>query len=191
MNCSTRSTSPPGRWCCPAKEKHSARVATSRTPSLPLKTLSQSWPTPSTLSSAGSDTSTCRRSPPYTTFAAVHGACLGVGLGIALACDVTIAADSARLGSPFARIGAVLDSGGHHHLVHRFGEHRALELIYTGRLLNGTEATEWDLVNRAVPEDELLDETLAVARRVCRGHDTGVPVVEADHASHHRRRPEL
>jgi enoyl-CoA hydratase/carnithine racemase len=47
-----------------------------------------------------------------------------------------------------------------------FGEHRALELIYTGRLLNGTEATEWDLVNRAVPEDESLDETLAVARRV-------------------------
>ncbi|HEY6666176.1 MAG TPA: enoyl-CoA hydratase/isomerase family protein [Propionibacteriaceae bacterium] len=165
MNCSTRSTSPPGRWCCPAKEKHSARVATSRTPSLPLKTLSQSWPTPSTLSSAGSDTSTCRRSPPYTTFAAVHGACLGVGLGIALACDVTIAADSARLGSPFARIGAVLDSGGHHHLVHRFGEHRALELIYTGRLLNGTEATEWDLVNRAVPEDE----SLAVARRIAAG----------------------
>ena len=82
------------------------------------------------------------------TFAAVHGACLGVGLGIALACDVTIAADSARLGSPFARIGAVLDSGGHHHLVHRFGEHRALELVYTGRLLNGTEATEWDLVNQ-------------------------------------------
>jgi hypothetical protein len=45
-----------------------------------------------------------------------------------------------------------------------FGEHRALELIYTGRLLNGTEATEWDLVDRAVPEDE----SLAVARRVPR-----------------------
>lgn len=50
-----------------------------------------------------------------------------------------------------------------------FGEHRALELIYTGRLRNGTEATEWDLVNRAVPEDESLDETLAVARRVGAG----------------------
>ena len=50
-----------------------------------------------------------------------------------------------------------------------FGEHRALELIYTGRLLNGTEATEWDLVNRAVLEDESLDETLAVARRVAAG----------------------
>jgi 2-(1,2-epoxy-1,2-dihydrophenyl)acetyl-CoA isomerase len=50
-----------------------------------------------------------------------------------------------------------------------FGEHRALELIYTGRLLNGTEATAWDLVNRAVLEDESLDETLAVARRVAAG----------------------
>jgi hypothetical protein len=40
-----------------------------------------------------------------------------------------------------------------------------------------------------VPADELLDETLAVARRVCRGHDTGVPVVEADHASHHPTPP--
>jgi enoyl-CoA hydratase/carnithine racemase len=44
-----------------------------------------------------------------------------------------------------------------------------LELIYTGKLLNGTEATEWDLVNRGVPEDESLDETLAVARRVAAG----------------------
>src|SRR5215469_9093478 len=44
------------------------------------------------------------------TFAAVHGACLGVGLGLALACDVVTLAEDARIGSPFARIGAVLDS---------------------------------------------------------------------------------
>jgi 2-(1,2-epoxy-1,2-dihydrophenyl)acetyl-CoA isomerase len=103
------------------------------------------------------------------TFAAVHGACLGVGLGLALACDVAIVADGARLGSPFARIGAVLDSGGHHHLVRRLGEHRARELIYTGRLLTGTEAAQWGLVNRAVPDDRLLDEVLATARKVAAG----------------------
>jgi len=50
---------------------------------------------------------------PAPTFAAVHGACLGVGLGMALACDVVYCADDAKIGSPFARIGAVLDSGGH------------------------------------------------------------------------------
>src|ERR1700685_4230044 len=57
---------------------------------------------------------------PAPTFAAVHGPCLGVGLGIALACDVVYVADDAKIGSPFARIGAVLDSGGHAFFVERF-----------------------------------------------------------------------
>src|SRR5258708_5476835 len=77
---------------------------------------------------------------PAPTFAAVHGACLGAGLGLALACDVVYIADDAKIGSPFARIGAVLDSGGHSFFVQRLGVHRALELIYTGRLISGTEA---------------------------------------------------
>ncbi|HVN27563.1 MAG TPA: enoyl-CoA hydratase/isomerase family protein, partial [Candidatus Binataceae bacterium] len=50
---------------------------------------------------------------PAPTFAAVHGACLGVGLGLALASDVVYVSEDAKIGSPFARIGAVLDSGGH------------------------------------------------------------------------------
>ena len=105
----------------------------------------------------------------FPTFAAVHGPCLGVGLGLALACDVVVVAEDAKLGSPFARIGAVLDSGGHHHLVRRLGEHRALELSYTGRLLSGAEAAAWGLVNRAVPAADLLDGVLAEAARVAAG----------------------
>jgi 2-(1,2-epoxy-1,2-dihydrophenyl)acetyl-CoA isomerase len=66
---------------------------------------------------------------PAPTFAAVHGPCLGVGLGIALACDVVYVAEDAKIGSPFARIGAVLDSGSHLFLVERLGSHLALELI--------------------------------------------------------------
>src|ERR1700730_7633764 len=62
------------------------------------------------------------------TIAAVHGACLGTGLGLALACDIVYAADDARIGSPFARIGAVLDSGAHAAFVASVGPHRALEL---------------------------------------------------------------
>ena len=64
---------------------------------------------------------------PAPTFACVHGACLGVGLGLALRCDVVYVADDAKIGSPFARIGAVLDSGGHSFFVSRLGTHRALE----------------------------------------------------------------
>jgi enoyl-CoA hydratase/carnithine racemase len=106
---------------------------------------------------------------PAPTFAAVHGACLGVGLGLALGCDVAYVADDAKLGSPFARIGAVLDSGGHSFFVSRLGTHRALELIYTGRLLSGTEAAQWGLVNRNLPKEALVEETRKVAAQVAQG----------------------
>jgi enoyl-CoA hydratase/carnithine racemase len=103
------------------------------------------------------------------TFAAVHGACLGAGFGIALACDVVFAADDARLGSPFARLGAVMDSGGHSFLVERLGRHRALELIYSGRLLSGREAAEIGLVNASHGRRVLLERTRELANRVASG----------------------
>lgn len=106
---------------------------------------------------------------PAPTFAAVQGAALGVGLGLALACDVVYAAEDAKVGSPFARIGAVLDSGGHRYLVQRLGPHRALELIYTGRLLSGQEAADAGLINAAVAGDQLLDTVVQIARRVAQG----------------------
>lgn len=95
------------------------------------------------------------RSLPMPTIAAVHGPALGVGFGIAMACDIVVAAERSRLGSPFANIGCVLDSGGHAALVQRVGPHRALELIYTGRLLSGDEAAAMGLVNRVVADDAL------------------------------------
>jgi 2-(1,2-epoxy-1,2-dihydrophenyl)acetyl-CoA isomerase len=106
---------------------------------------------------------------PIPTIAAVQGACLGTGLGLALACDVIYAADDARIGSPFARIGAVLDSGAHAALVSRIGPHRALELIYTGRLLSGREAAEWGLVNRSVAGADLVRRTRELARAIANG----------------------
>jgi enoyl-CoA hydratase/carnithine racemase len=106
---------------------------------------------------------------PAPTFACVHGACLGAGLGIALACDVVYIADDAKIGSPFARIGAVLDSGGHSFFVTRLGTHRALELIYTGRLISGTEAASLGLVNQSMPAGALLEHTRKVAAEVANG----------------------
>ena len=106
---------------------------------------------------------------PAPTFAAVHGACLGVGLGLALACDVVYIADDAKIGSPFARIGAVLDTGGHSFFVARLGSHRALELIYTGRLLSGTEAAALGLVNQSMPRESLLAHARKIAGQVAQG----------------------
>jgi enoyl-CoA hydratase/carnithine racemase len=106
---------------------------------------------------------------PAPTFAAVHGACLGVGFGMALACDVVYIADDAKIGSPFARIGAVLDSGGHSFLATRVGPHRALELIYTGRLLSGAEAAAWGLVNQSMPRERVVEHARTIARQVAQG----------------------
>jgi enoyl-CoA hydratase/carnithine racemase len=109
---------------------------------------------------------------PAPTFAAVHGPCLGVGLGIALACDVVYVADDAKIGSPFARIGAVLDSGSHLFMVERLGSHLTLELIYTTRFLSGTEAAQLGLVNRAFPLSSLVTEARKLAGQVAQGPTT-------------------
>src|SRR6202162_2106026 len=106
---------------------------------------------------------------PAPTFAAVHGACLGVGLGLALASDVVYVSEDAKIGSPFARIGAVLDSGGHKFFIQRIGPHRALELIYTSRLLSGVEAAAWGLVNQCVARGELIDKVRQLAATVAKG----------------------
>ncbi|NOX30403.1 MAG: enoyl-CoA hydratase/isomerase family protein [Actinobacteria bacterium] len=109
------------------------------------------------------------RAISFPTIAQVHGPALGVGLGLALACDLVYVAESAKVGSPFANIGAVLDSGGHRYLVERVGSHRALELIYTGRLISGTEAAAVGLVNRAVEDEQLVDIVRSLAEKIAGG----------------------
>ena len=72
---------------------------------------------------------------PAPTFAAVQGACLGVGLGLAIATDVVYVAENAKIGSPFANLGATLDSGGHWLFTERLGTHRTLDLADECRAL--------------------------------------------------------
>ncbi|MDN6498585.1 MAG: enoyl-CoA hydratase/isomerase family protein [Yaniella sp.] len=94
---------------------------------------------------------------PAPTFAAVQGACLGVGLGLAIATDVVYVANDAKIGSPFANLGATLDSGGHALFTERLGAHRTLDLIYTAELMSGEDAVAQGLFSRAVPKDALLE----------------------------------
>jgi len=106
---------------------------------------------------------------PAPTFAVATGACLGVGLGLLVASDVVYVADSARIGSPFANLGATLDSGGHALFFERLGAHRTLDLIYTGELMTGAEAVALGLFSRAVPEAEVLEFTRERAARAATG----------------------
>lgn len=106
---------------------------------------------------------------PAPTFAAAHGACLGIGLGLLIATDVVYVGENAKFGSPFANLGATLDSGGHALFFERLGAHRALDLIYTGELMSGADAVAAGLFSRAIPDDELLDFARGKAKKAASG----------------------
>ncbi|EKU45819.1 enoyl-CoA hydratase/isomerase family protein [Brevibacterium sp. LS14] len=97
------------------------------------------------------------RGLPIPVVAQVQGAALGLGFGIAAAADIVYAAENAKFGSPFAAIGAMLDSGAHHVFLDRLGYHRTMDLIVTGDFMSGAEAAAAGIVSRAVPADELAD----------------------------------
>lgn len=106
---------------------------------------------------------------PAPTFAVAHGACLGVGLGLLIASDIVYVADTAKIGSPFANLGATLDSGGHALFVERLGAHKTMDLIVTGRLMSGTEAVTSGLFSRVFPAEEVTDAARAAARTAAAG----------------------
>jgi 2-(1,2-epoxy-1,2-dihydrophenyl)acetyl-CoA isomerase len=103
------------------------------------------------------------------TMAAVNGIAMGVGLGIALACDVVWAADNARFSSPFANLGVALDSGGHYFLPRLIGVNRALEMVYTADVIRGKQAEAWGLVSRSVPGTKLVEWMEALGKRIAAG----------------------
>ncbi|MGX1695551.1 enoyl-CoA hydratase/isomerase family protein [Microbacterium keratanolyticum] len=106
---------------------------------------------------------------PAPTFAAAQGACLGVGLGLLIATDVVYVAEKAKIGSPFAALGATLDSGGHALFYERLGAHKTLDLIYSGRLMSGEEAVASGLFSRVFPDDEVQQATHDAAAKAARG----------------------
>jgi enoyl-CoA hydratase/carnithine racemase len=92
--------------------------------------------------------------------AMIRGFCLGGGLNIALACDLRIAADDARLGIPAARIGLGYRASSTKNLVDTIGPANAREILLTARQLNAAEALAMGLVNRVVPAAGLPDAVL-------------------------------
>jgi enoyl-CoA hydratase/carnithine racemase len=98
--------------------------------------------------------------------AAINGVAVGAGLDMALMCDVRLAARSARLSEGYVRVGLVPGDGGAYYLPRLVGPARALELFWTGDFLSAEEAERIGMVNRVVPDEELMDRTLDLARRI-------------------------
>ncbi len=101
---------------------------------------------------------------PKPIIAAINGPCAGLGLVIALMCDLRFAAAGAKLTTAFARRGLVAEHGISWILPRLLGPARALDLLLSGRVVLGSEAAELGLVNRALPGDEVLGEAFAYAK---------------------------
>src|SRR5207344_1022383 len=98
------------------------------------------------------------RSVRKPVIAAVAGFALGGGCEVALACDIVIAADTAKFGQPEIKIGAIPGAGGTQRLPRAVGKAKAMDLILTGRMMDAAEAERAGLVSRVVPAAKLLEE---------------------------------
>lgn len=106
---------------------------------------------------------------PKPTIAMVNGPAAGAGLAMALACDLRIASESARFITAFVKLGFSGDFGGSYFLSKLVGTGKARELYYTGAPLDASQAVALGLVNAVVPDFELLDATMALAKRLAGG----------------------
>jgi len=96
----------------------------------------------------------------------IPGPAAGAGLSLALACDLRMAADDAKLTTAFARIGLSGDFGGSYFLSHLVGASRARELYFTGRVVLANEALQMGLVDRVAPPDQLTAAALQWAQEL-------------------------
>lgn len=114
------------------------------------------------------------RSVEKPVIAAINGAAAGAGWGIALACDIRYAADTAKFRFAFTGIGLAPDSGTSFFLSRMIGLGKALELAYTNDLLDAATALSLGLVNKVVPADQLMPTTMELARRLAEAPTRGL-----------------
>ena len=112
------------------------------------------------------------------TIAAVNGFAFGGGCELALGCDIRIASEKAVFGLPEVLLGALPGGGGTQTLPRLIGLGDALLLMLTGESIDAKEALRLRLVQKVVPDDQLLDEALNIAEAICRGGRNAVPMIK-------------
>lgn len=111
--------------------------------------------------------------------AAINGYALGGGCELALACDIRIAADHAKLGQPEVGIGIIPGFGGSQRLTRLVGPGWASEMIFSGEMVDAAMAARIGLVNRVVPADRLLEEAKALARKILEKSPAAIALAKA------------
>ncbi len=121
--------------------------------------------------------------------AAVNGAAVGAGMDLALMCDLRVAGASARFSEAYIRVGILPGNGGSYYLPRLVGTARALELLWTGDFVSADEALAFGLVNHVYADAELMDRTMALAKRLADGPP--VPIRDIKKLVHESLRTDL
>src|SRR5215204_1992461 len=111
----------------------------------------------------------CLEELPIPTLAIVHGLCLTAGLEISLGCDMIWASESAKFGLVEAVVGLTPGAGGTQRMAERAGPARAREFVMSQGIYDAATLERWNVVNRVVGDDELLDKGMAFAQRLANG----------------------
>ena len=109
------------------------------------------------------------RTLPKPVVCAVNGVAAGAGANVALACDIVLAAQSARFIQAFSKIGLIPDAGGSWSLPRILGEPRAKALALTAEPLDAETAAQWGLIWKCVGDEHLMEEATALAQRLAAG----------------------
>lgn len=105
---------------------------------------------------------------PAPTIAAIRGWALGGGCELALSCDLRVAGESSRFGQPEVGLGIIPGAGATHRLQRLVGVGKARELIFTGDIIDATEADRIGLINRLVPDDQVAATAQELAEKIAR-----------------------
>jgi 2-(1,2-epoxy-1,2-dihydrophenyl)acetyl-CoA isomerase len=126
------------------------------------------------------------RGLPMPVICAVNGVAAGAGANLALACDIVLAAKSASFVEVFCKLGLIPDTGGTYFLPRLIGSARAMGLTMLGEKLSAEKAEAWGLIWKAVPDEELVAETMAMARHFATAPTKGLAFTkQALYASPH------
>lgn len=110
--------------------------------------------------------------------AAINGYALGSGYELALACDIRIAAEDAKIGSPEARVTSSITGGALRLVQDLIGPGKARELLFTSEYIDGKEAERIGLVNKAVPHAQLMEETREMAKKIAENSAFSIKIIK-------------
>jgi 2-(1,2-epoxy-1,2-dihydrophenyl)acetyl-CoA isomerase len=118
------------------------------------------------------------RQTPVPFIAAVNGVASGGGCNLALACDLIIAAESARFNQAFIKIGLTPDCGGTFMLPRLVGLKRATELLFTGELISAPDAAAIGMINSVTPDEELMSRAMAMADKLAQAPTAAIAEIK-------------